>query len=343
MRSSILLVFAGLAMSCGGSKIDQTVLLGKDARATENSGIAQSSEALSGNKSISSKSFSKSEGVGKIISFLASDELKGRESGTEEINIAGQYIEDYLKNHGVAPYFSSYKDTLSNFELPTYNIVGYLEGTDKKLKNEFVVIGAHYDHIGIVPPVAGDSIANGANDNASGTTAVLEFARYFGEARNNKRSIIFALFSAEEKGLLGAKHLAEKLKNANLDLYTMLNFEMIGLPMPDKDYLMYLTGYEKSNLAEISNRYAKENLVGFLPTAQEYNLFMRSDNYPFHTEIGIPSQTFSTFDFTNFDHYHQVGDEAAIMDFRHMANVVNKMIPVLEGIVNAPIKEVKYY
>ncbi|MDX1364235.1 MAG: M20/M25/M40 family metallo-hydrolase [Arenibacter latericius] len=343
MKNSILIVFAGLAMACGGTKIDQTVLLGKDARANENKEVGQSSEAVASKENISSKSFSSSEGVKEIISFLASDDLKGREAGTEGINEAAQYIEDLLKSYGVSPYFSSYKDTLSNFELPTYNIVGYLEGTDKNLKNEFVVIGAHYDHIGVVPPVAGDSIANGANDNASGTTAVLEFARYFGKARTNKRSIIFALFSAEEKGLLGAKHLADKLKNEQLDLYTMLNFEMIGLPMPDKDYLMYLTGYEKSNLAEISNRYAKKNLVGFLPTAQEYNLFMRSDNYPFHTEIGIPSQTFSTFDFTNFDHYHQVGDEVSLMDFKHMANVVNKTIPVLEGIVNAPIKEIKYH
>src|SRR5690606_28218954 len=181
------------------------------------------------------------------------------------------------------------------------------------------------------------------NDNASGTTTVLEFARYFGKTGDNKRSIIFALFSAEENGLLGTQHLAQKLKDQNLNLYTMLNFEMIGVPLVDKDYLMYVTGYEKSNLAEVMNDYADEKLVGFLPTAKEYNLFQRSDNYAFHTEFDVPAQTFCTFDFTNFDHYHKVGDEVSLMDYGHMANLVNKTIPVLEQIINAPNKEIKYH
>jgi Zn-dependent M28 family amino/carboxypeptidase len=231
---------------------------------------------------------------------------------------------------------------LSNFEKPAYNLVGYVEGMDKDLKNEFVIIGAHYDHIGFAEPVSDDHIANGANDNASGTTAVLEFARYFGKFKNNKRSVIFALFSAEEKGLLGSKHLAKKLKDQNLDLYAMLNFEMVGVPLVGKDYFMYVTGYEESNLADICNAYANEKLVGFLPTAKEYNLFKRSDNYPFHLEFGVPSQTFCTFDFTNFDHYHKVGDEVAAMDFDHMALLVNKSIPVLVDIINAPQREIEY-
>ncbi len=221
-------------------------------------------------------------------------------------------------------------------------MVGILEGTDPKLKNEFVVLGAHYDHIGLISSENGDKIANGANDNASGTTTVLELARYFGKERTNKRSIIFALFSAEEKGLLGSKHLAEKLKADNLDLYVMLNFEMVGVPMVGKDHLLYLSGYELSNLAAISNGYANEKVVGFLPKAKELNLFRRSDNYAFHGAFNVPSQTFSTFDFTNFEYYHKVGDENDEMDFGHMALVINKMIPVVEGITNAAVKEITY-
>ncbi|WP_150451036.1 M28 family metallopeptidase [Arenibacter lacus] len=339
MKKIFVVGFAGLMMACGGAKVDQTVLLGKEARTKERQKPRHSSASETANW----ESFSSSEEVGEIINYLASDKLMGRDAGTEGINKAAQHLENLLKSYGVAPYFTSYKDTLSNFEVPTYNIVGYLEGTDETLKDEFVIVGAHYDHIGIVSPVAGDSIANGANDNASGTTTVMEIARYFGETRANKRSLIFALFSAEEKGLLGSKHLAQKLKQEELNLYLMLNFEMVGVPMKDKDYLMYLTGYEESNLAEVSNAYAKENLVGFLPTAKEYNLFMRSDNYPFHLEFGIPSQTFCTFDFTNYDYYHHVGDEAYLMDLDHMANLVNKTIPVLEQIVNAPMKEITYH
>ena len=95
-----------------------------------------------------------------------------------------------------------------------------------------------------------------------------------------------------------------------------------------------------SNLAEVSNKYAGEKLIGFLPTAKEYNLFQRSDNYDFYKEFKVPSHTYCTFDFTNFNHYHKVGDELELMDFNHMANMINKLLPVLEGISNAPTQEV---
>lgn len=283
--------------------------------------------------------------VKKIVGFLASDDLQGRMSGSEGIAEAATFIENNFKTNGVKPYFKTYRDTLVNFDSSkgvAYNVVGFVEGNDPKLKKEFVIIGAHYDHIGTAKADGEDVIANGANDNASGTAAVMEFARYFGKTKTNKRSIIFALFSAEEMGLLGSKHLAKKLKQKNLNLYTMLNFEMIGIPMQNKDYLTYLTGFNKSNLAKISNDYAGENIAGFLPKAGDFRLFMRSDNYPFHQEFNVPSQTFCTFDFTNFEHYHKVGDETDVMDFNHMASLINKFTPVLKSIANTETKEIKY-
>lgn len=283
-----------------------------------------------------------SENVEMMMSFIASDNLNGREAGSEGNEIAAKYIETSFKKNKVKPYFASYRDTLSNFNKTTYNVVGFVPGKDRNLKKQFVIIGAHYDHLGVINSDKGDSIANGANDNASGTSTVLELARYFGNSKTNKRSIIFALFSAEEKGLLGSKHLAEKLKSQQLNLYAMLNFEMVGVPLQDKDYFMYVTGYEQSNLAEVSNSYTDENLVGFLPTAKKFNLFKRSDNYPFHEVFNVPSQTFCTFDFTNFDYYHKVGDENELMDFEHIATLINKTIPVLEGIINASTQEIKY-
>jgi len=286
--------------------------------------------------------FSNSEGIGKIMNFLASDELQGRDSGSEGIAQAADFIEEVFTANGIKPYFSNFRDTLSNFKKPAYNMVGMLEGTDPELKKEFIILGAHYDHIGRIEPKNGDDIANGANDNASGTTTVLELARYFGNAKANKRSILFTLFSAEEQGLLGSKHLAKKLKDSGLNLYAMLNFEMVGVPLQNKDYLMYLTGYNLSNLASISNSYSNQNVAGFLPKAKEFNLFNRSDNAPFHEIYNVPSHTYSTFDFTNFDHYHQVEDEAEAMDFNHMANVVNTLIPVMESIINSPEREIKY-
>ncbi len=327
MKTILYVVAALLAVSCSSTKIGQTTTLGTK---SESSAIKKEEPG-----------FTNAERVGEIMNYLASNDLKGRDSGSEGIEMAAKYIENHFKSYGVKPYFESYRDTLSNFKDASYNIVGVVEGNDPALKDEYILIGAHYDHIGIVQMENGDAIANGANDNASGTTTVMELARYFGAQKTNKRSLIFALFSAEEKGLLGSKHLAKKLKEEELNLYAMLNFEMTGVPLQGKDYFVYITGYDMSNLAEVSNKYAQENLVGFLPTAKEYNLFQRSDNYPFHQEFGVPSHTFCTFDFTNFQHYHKVGDEADLMDFGHMATLVKKTIPVLEGIANAPTQEIQ--
>ena len=304
--------------------------------------------SLNAQTNVTSKNISKvnyqvaEENVIKTLSYLTSDELEGRDSGSEGIEKAAVYLENLLKENGVKPYFKTYRDTLSNFDKPAFNIVGFIEGTDKKLKNEFVVIGAHYDHIGMLQNgVNGDVIVNGANDNATGTTAVTEVAKYFAKFKNNKRSILFVFFSAEEKGLLGSKHLAAKLKEQKMDLYFMFNFEMIGVPMKDKGMDFYLTGFGKSNMATTMNDYAGEKLVGYLPIETKYMLFRASDNYPFFTEFNVPAQTVSTFDFENFEFYHQPDDEFELMDTKHMTNVISKTIPVLEQMINAPKKEIK--
>ena len=294
-------------------------------------------------KNISNVNYQVSEeNVIKTLSYLTSDALEGRDSGSEGIEKAAVYLENLLKENGIKPYFKTYRDTLSNFDKPAFNIVGYIEGTDKKLKNEFVIIGAHYDHIGMLQNgVNGDVIVNGANDNATGTTAVTEIAKYFAKFKNNKRSVLFVFFSAEEKGLLGSKHLAAKLKEQKMDLYFMFNFEMIGVPMKDKGMDFYLTGFGKSNMATTMNEYAGEKLVGYLPIETKYMLFRASDNYPFFTEFNVPAQTVSTFDFENFQFYHQPDDEFELMDTKHMTNVISKTIPVLEQMINAPKKEIK--
>jgi len=352
MKKIFFLLFAILISGCSATKLKKTdpanISMGPDEVKGSMALPKEGHEPNIENTSTKSKSFadlgefSDSSGVRKIISFLAADDLQGRDTGSEGIDKAANLIEYTFKENGITPYFSSYKDTLTNIQETAYNVVGFLEGTDSKLKNEFVIVGAHYDHIGTAQPVGQDSIANGANDNASGTTTVMEIARYFGSKKSNKRSIIFALFSAEERGLLGSAHLAKKLKSQNIDLYTMLNFEMVGVPLRNKDYFMYISGYEMSNMAEVANQYVGDKLIGFLPTAAKMNLFQRSDNYPFHLQFNVPSQTFCTFDFTNFDHYHKVGDETEIMDFEHMAEVVNRVIPAVQGIVNATTKEIKY-
>ncbi|WP_183075510.1 M20/M25/M40 family metallo-hydrolase [Gillisia mitskevichiae] len=275
------------------------------------------------------------------LDFLTSNDLKGRNTGSEGIEKAAAYIEGILKKNKVKPYFETYRDSFDVKGSTGYNIIGFVEGTDPVLKKEFLIISAHYDHIGLVSPIANDSIANGANDNAAGSVAVLELAKYFGAASKNKRSILFVFLSAEEKGLLGSKHLAKRLKDEKLDLYVNFNIEMIGVPMVEKDHKAYLTGFEESNLAEKFNEYSEEKVLGFLPKAKEFNLFMRSDNYSFYKEFNVPAQTISSFDFTNYNYYHQVQDEADKMDIPFMADLIESIIPGIYKMANTPTKEIK--
>lgn len=277
----------------------------------------------------------------ETLKYLSSDALEGRDSGSAGIEKAAVYLENQFIQSGIKPYFSSYRDTLTNFKDTAYNIVGYIEGTDKKLKNEFVILGAHYDHIGITPEAKGDDkINNGANDNASGTTVLSEVAKYLATFNNNKRSVLIVYFSAEEKGLLGAYHLAEKLKKKGLNVYTLLNFEMLGVPMK-YDYDMFITGYDFSNMATKLNEYAGTNLVGKSDMAEKYNLFKASDNYPFYEQFGIPSHTISAFDFSNFNYYHHPKDEFQEMDTQFMTKLANKMLRVVNKMINTADREIK--
>lgn len=281
--------------------------------------------------------------VRQTLFYLASDELQGRDSGSEGIEKAASFIENSFTKNGIRPFFKTFKDTLDNFDKTSFNMVGFIEGNDSVLKKEWVILGAHYDHIGIISPLNGDSIANGANDNAAGTTAVLSLAKYFAQSKSNKRSVMFVLFSAEEKGLLGSKHFAKRIKLSGLDIYTMLNFEMIGVPMKETPGKSYLTGYDLSNMAQKFNEYAGEELIVKLAKAEEFNLFRRSDNLPLYEELKIPAQTISTFDFTNYPYYHQVDDEVEFLDTESMRTLINKMIPVVENMTNSPQKEIKLH
>ncbi|MCW4470699.1 M28 family peptidase [Flavobacterium sp. MFBS3-15] len=278
--------------------------------------------------------------VSATLQFLTSDEMKGRAPGTPEMDLAAVYLEDVLQKNGIKPYFATYRDTLSNYAKTAYNIVGVLEGTDPKLKNEFVVIGAHYDHIGVaIVAVNGDDIFNGADDNATGTTTVAELANYYGKHKTNKRSILFCFFSAEEAGLLGSYHLSEKLRGQGFNIYTMLNFEMTGVPLGGEN-LAFITGYAKSNMADKFNEYAGKKIIGSNEFEMKYQLFKFSDNYPFFLEFNVPSHTLSTTEMSTFPFYHKLDDEFEAMDTKHMTSFIQQMIPVVEKMVNAKTQEI---
>jgi len=185
------------------------------------------------------------------IGFLASDELEGREAGFRGGRIAGQYIATCLKDMGIEPLFDCYyqpfeaynrerskrsrfsvhPDSIINIKqgvhqkLSMCNVLGMIEG---KRKNEYVIIGAHYDHLGIDPMLAGDQIYNGADDNASGVSAVLQIAKAFlASGVQPERNVIFAFWDGEEKGVLGSTFFTQAFFDIS-KVKGYLNFDMIG-------------------------------------------------------------------------------------------------------------------
>lgn len=252
-----------------------------------------------------------------IISTLASDEMKGRDSKNGGYYDAADYVVDYFKTHNIQAFYPKYRDSLVTDSLLSYNIVGQIGSYDPDRKT--VLIGAHLDHIGI-RGIEGDTIYNGANDNASGSTAVLQISSFLAQYQW-EQNIIVALFADEEKGLKGAEHLAQRMKRENVKLEYLVNFEMLGTALTTGENQVYLTGYEHSNMADVFNA-VSPNFVQFLPEAKEYNLFKRSDNYPFAETFGVAAQTFATFDFKNYEHYHGAEDEVENLDLENLNKVI---------------------
>ena len=260
-----------------------------------------------------------------ILFTLASDEMKGRESSNGGYQMAADFVTNFFEENGIEPFYPSYKDSLQTKEVWSYNLVGRIGSFDNEKPT--ILIGAHLDHIGVNEENQEDSIFNGANDNASGSTAVLQIAEFLATKEWNQ-NIIVALFADEEKGLRGAAHLAERLKEEGVSLAYMVNFEMLGATLTTGENQVYMTGYNLSDMPEKMNAYAPE-FVQFLPEAKQYNLFRRSDNYSFYKIHNIPAQTVSTFDFKNYDYYHKAGDEAEKLDVTNMNQVIRTSAYVL--------------
>ena len=270
-----------------------------------------------------------------ILFTLAHDDMKGRDTNSGGFYKAADYVANYFEQHNIQPFYPAYRDSLLTDSLTAYNLVGRIGDYDPKRKT--ILLGAHLDHIGI-KDVEGDQIFNGANDNASGSTAALQIARYLAQ-HQWKQNIVVALFADEEKGLKGAYHLAERMKNEKVELAYMVNFEMIGSTLTTGENQVYITGYKLSNMANEMNAIS-ENFIQFLPQAKEYNLFKRSDNYAFYQAFDVPAQTLSSFDFKNYDFYHKAGDEAEKLDVENMNQIIGTVAFTLANLLknDSPIE-----
>ena len=185
------------------------------------------------------------------INFLASDELQGREAGFHGSRVTSEYIVSLLQWMGVSPLADSYfqpfdayrkerqkkgrlevhPDSIAKLKqevhqkLSMRNVLGMIPGKNTK---EYVIVGAHFDHLGIDPALDGDQIYNGADDNASGVSAVLQIARAFlASGQQPERNVIFAFWDGEEKGLLGSKYFVQTCPFVS-QIKGYLNFDMIG-------------------------------------------------------------------------------------------------------------------
>ena len=163
-------------------------------------------------------------------------------------------------------------------------------------------------------------IYNGADDDASGTTAVLTLAQYFKELGTNKRTLIFVAFTAEEMGLLGSRHFGQDVDGSQF--IAVINIEMIGKHSSYGPNTAWLTGFDRSDFGTI----IQKNLVGSSYTVHPdpyptQHLFFRSDNASL-AQLGIPSHTFSTAPIDSDVHYHQVSDEAATLDMEIITQTI---------------------
>ena len=289
------------------------------------------------------------------INFLASDELKGRKTGTPEMKQVHAWLEQRFNAIGLKPLpeTDSYRQEFSFDRKGTsIDAVNYLGFIDCQCDNDkYIMIGAHYDHVGQNPELEGDITFNGADDDASGVVASLVIAELLAKQESLPFNIIIAAWDAEEMGLLGSKHFAENPLIPLEQIETGIMFELVGTPVEEHPQSAWMTGNQYSNLfALLQDDFSKAGWSLDADPFAQMGLFMRSDNAPFalmdltqqkaeqvfkHGQqadiTGIPMHAISVW--RGQDHYHQVHDEADIID---VPNLVALSEVIAAAVANLP-------
>jgi hypothetical protein len=287
-------------------------------------------------------STSSSPDVGSIrrdIEYLASDMLAGRATGSEGLRLATNYAARRYEALGLRPFGNNYFQSFTansaviahtaGAGLSTRNVVAYLPGSDSTLRGQVIVVGAHIDHLGrgvtgAIDVAAGDAIRNGADDNASGTAAVLELARLL-RATPTRRSIVFVNFSAEEIGLIGSQYFVSHAPVPTDSIVAMLNFDMVGRLRGDS-LIVYgvATAQELTALLHDANENVGLTIRGV------GDGFGPSDHSSFYAK-DIPVLHF----FTNVhEDYHRATDDAFRINFAGTARVIalgERVVRQLDG------------
>ena len=291
--------------------------------------------------------------VREIVGVLAADSLEGRRTGTPGSARASRFLAERMRRYGLEPagdsgYFQrvTYRaaqgpegetlrlaspDSADTADaVVDYNLVGLIRGSDHSLRNEAVVLGAHFDHIGIGKPVEGDSINNGADDDASGVATVLAAARALAKDPP-KRTVVVLLTSGEEYGVLGTQWYLERPRFPLDSTVADLQVEMVGRP----DTLvgagkLWLTGFERSTMGE---ELSAAGLPVVADPRPEFRFFERSDNIVFAIR-GIPAHTLSSYGLHR--DYHQPSDEVERIDFDHLARVADLVTRAARVLADGP-------
>jgi hypothetical protein len=294
--------------------------------------------------------------TGSLLTTLAADDMQGRMTGSPASARAAAFIAQRMGEAGLQPagdsgYFQrvplvsgqngrpslaasfSARDTFpAERRLSGVNVIGVLPGNDPVLSQEVVVVSAHYDHVGIRQPVDGDSIYNGADDNASGTVTILEVARLLRQGPAPKRTIVFAALTGEEVGGVGTRWYLQQPTRPLEQTVANLNVEITGRPdsLAGGPGKAWLTGYERSNMGE----QLKAGGIAIVPDPRpSQNFFQRSDNYVFALR-GIVAHTLSTYNLHT--DYHRPSDSADKADLAHMTQVIEAATRAVRILADGP-------
>lgn len=280
------------------------------------------------------------------IAYLASDRLEGRLTGTPGNDSAATFIARHYKSLKLkAPYAGYLQSFVARSAASvhagdtagrkTQNVVAILKGADPVLSGKYIVIGAHFDHLGrstqfAMDPMAGDAIRNGADDNASGTAAVLQLARMLSISKP-KHSVVFANFSGEEEGLLGSQYFVDNSPVPLDSIVAMLNFDMVGRLKDDKLFV-YGTGTATELPALVDS--ANLRIVPALSIQGGGDGFGSSDHSSFYAK-NIPVLHFFT---DNHEDYHRATDDVEKINAAGEARVVNLAYDMIKALDTRPAR-----
>ncbi|QBO57933.1 M28 family metallopeptidase [Chryseobacterium salivictor] len=276
------------------------------------------------------------ERVIEVLSHLASDEMKGRETGTPENDAAALYIaKKFAENNLSFCFGDSYLVPFEYKGKVVYNVCGIKKGESEKT----IAFSAHFDHIGTSDKTE-DKVFNGADDNASGVTAVIGLADYFKTGKTDF-SLMYIAFNGEEKGMKGSKAIVDipNLQEQHQNISALFNFEMIATVSQFGPNTLYMTGDGFSDLDELFNGNAVNNLKIYPDPYLKQKLFYRSDNVSF-VKKKIIAHSLSTVDMSKAKHYHQLNDDLEIVDFDNLTQLINNFGKTVEKLTPKNFKPI---